>query len=237
MASKGSSFHDGVFSAVLLFPVRLFLLSALTAIGLILAAWTIDWVFVFAVWPSGIDRLKEILAEDLARALDLSARQHEVPAGITVTANALYAALFKLTGIHDMALRFAQEEPLSIPDSIARTAYLGNKEAIQVAMVGTQLFGVRAGGLGLGMPLLALLYVVAVADGLAQRAIRRECGGRESGNVYHRAKHMQIVLLLSAAAITLLIPASIDPRWILTPSIAAIALLARVQWAYYKKHL
>ena len=237
MASKGSSFHDGVFSAVLLFPVRFFFLSALTAMGLVLAAWTIEWIFVFKVWPSGIDRLKEILAEDLARALNLAARRHELPAGIPVTANALYAALFKLTGIHDMALRFAQGEPLSIPDSIVRTAYLGNKEAIEVAMVGTQLFGVRAARLALAMPLLALLYTVAAADGLTQRAIRREGGGRESGNLYHRAKHMQVVVLLSAAAFTLLVPASIDPHWILTPSIAAIVLLARVQWTYYKKHL
>jgi len=33
------------------------------------------------------------------------------------------------------------------------------------------------------------------------------------------------------------LPASIDPRSIWVPAVLVAAILARVQWAYYKKHL
>jgi hypothetical protein len=52
-------------------------------------------------------------------------------------------------------------------------------------MRGTQLLGVRAAILTRYLPMLALLYLVGVVDGLGQRAIRRACGGRESASVYH----------------------------------------------------
>ncbi len=32
-------------------------------------------------------------------------------------------------------------------------------------------------------------------------------------------------------------PASVDVRWIGLPLAAALAILTRLQWAYYKKHL
>ena len=86
-------------------------------------------------------------------------------------------------------------------------------------------------------PMLALTYLVASTDGLVQRAIRRMSGGRESASLYHRAKHLQVALLVMCGAITLLTPLSIEPRWILEPGIAVLAILARLQWTYYKKHL
>ena len=142
-----------------------------------------------------------------------------------------------MTGIHDMGLRFAEGAALSIPDTIARNTYIANREAIEVAMIGTQLFGVRLATLVLALPLLVLVYCVALTDGLTQRAIRRACGGRESASLYHRAKHLQVVLLAMGGAVSLLLPVSIDPRWIWVPGIAVLAILARLQWSYYKKHL
>jgi integrating conjugative element membrane protein (TIGR03747 family) len=218
-------------------PLKLVFALGLTFVGVTLAAWIVDWTFVFKVWPDGIDRLKSILAADLACALDLAAWQGGVPSAVTGTANFLYALVFRLTGIHDMGMRFAEGAALSIPDTIARNTYLANIDAIEVAMIGTQLLGVRLATIALNLPLLALVYGVAAADGLTQRAIRRASGGRESASLYHRAKHLQVVAVVTGVLAVLLWPAAVN--WLLVgiPLAAVVGVLARMQWAYYKKHL
>lgn len=237
LASRNASFHEGGFAGALLAPLKLVFALTLAFIGFLVVAWIVDWTFVFKVWPDGIDRLKGILATDLARGLELAQWQGGVPSAVTGTANFLYALVFRVTGIHDMGMRFAEGMALSIPDTIVRNTYLANREVIEVAMIGTQLLGVRLATLALLVPLLVTLYLVATADGLTQRAIRRACGGRESASLYHRAKHLQIVLVVMAAALSLIQPVSIDPRLIWVPGALLVGLLARLQWACYKKHL
>lgn len=232
MASRNASFHERGITGTLFAPLKLFFGASLLLLALILAAWIIDWVFVFQVWPDGMTRLQNILAKDLARA----AQTPYLHAAVRM-ANFLYALLFETTGIHGMGARFAEASALSIPDTIVRNAYLANFQAIQVAMIGTQLLGVRLATLIMATPLLALAYCVALSDGLVQRAVRRASGGRESASLYHRAKHLQLVLLVTSAAAALLLPASIDPRYIWVPGAVVVAILARLQWAYYKKHL
>ena len=237
MASRNASFHERGITGALLAPVKLFFGALLLLLGLILAAWIIDWIFVFQVWPDGVARLRSILTEDLALVAQIG-YSHGRPTHVAErTANFLYALLFEATGIHSMGARFAEASALSIPDTIVRSIYLGNFDVIQVAMIGTQIFGVRLAMLAMATPLLALVYCVAVTDGLVQRAVRRVSGGRESANLYHRAKHLQVVLLVISAALELLLPASIDPRFIWVPGALVAAILAHVQCAYYKKHL
>ena len=237
LASRNASFHEGGFAGALLAPLKLVFALTLAFIGFLVVAWIVDWTFVFKVWPDGIDRLKTILATDLARGIELAQWQGGVPSAVTGTANFLYELVFRVTGIHDMGIRFAEGAALSIPDTIVRNTYLANIEAIEVAMIGTQLLGVRLATLALMVPLLVLIYVVSAADGLTQRAIRRACGGRESASLYHRAKNSQVVLVVMAGALSLIQPVSIDPRLIWVPCAVLVGILARLQWAYYKKHL
>ena len=75
-----------------------------------------------------------------------------------------------------MGSRFADGAALSIPDTIVRNTYVANYQAIQVAMIGTQLFGVRLAVLLAFSPLLVLAYAAAMTDGLVQRSIRRAGG-------------------------------------------------------------
>ncbi len=237
MGSRNSSFHDRGITGILLAPLRWFCIAVLLVLGLMLAAWVIDWTLVFRVWPEGIERLQRVLAEDLARLNRLECWCDNLPMLASGTANIFYSAVFRVTGIHDMGASFADGGALSIPDTIVRRTYIGNYESIRVAMVGTQLFGIRAATLLMAAPFVAMVYGVSLADGLTQRAIRRASGGRESANLYHRAKHLQVVLLTTLAAVSLLLPISIDPRSVWMSSGILIAIVARIQWTYYKKHL
>ncbi|MBI5900776.1 MAG: DUF4400 domain-containing protein [Rhodocyclales bacterium] len=237
MASRNASFHEGVVAGALLAPLKLAFVLLLGWVGIVVVAWIVDWTFVFKVWPEGVGRLKGILAADLARGIELAERQGGVPSAVTGSANFMYGLVFKVMGIHDMGLRFAQGAALSIPDTIVRNTYLTNADAIEVAMIGTQLLGVRLATLGMMVPILFLIYLVAAADGLTQRAIRRACGGRESASLYHRAKHLQVMLLAMGGVMVLIQPVSIDPRLVGVPVAFLIGILARLQWACYKKHL
>jgi integrating conjugative element membrane protein (TIGR03747 family) len=237
LASRNASFHEGVVVGALLAPLKIAFVLLLGLLGIVVVAWIVDWTFVFKVWPEGVGRLKITLAADLARALELAEWQGAVPNAVTGTANFLYGLVFGVTGIHDMGLRFAEGAALSIPDTIVRNTYLANTEAIEVAMIATQLLGVRLATLAMMAPLLVLMYLVAAADGLTQRAIRRACGGRESASLYHRAKHLQVMLMAMGGVLVLIEPVSIDPRLIGVPVAFLVSILARLQWACYKKHL
>ncbi len=237
MASRNASFHEGVFAGALLAPMKITFMLILGLVGILVVAWIVDWTFVFKVWPEGVGRLKGILTVDLARGIELAEWQGGVPGAVTGTANFLYGLVFGVTGIHDMGIRFAQGAALSIPDTIVRNSYLANIDAIEVAMIGTQLLGVRLVTLAMMVPLLVLVYLVAAADGLTQRAIRRASGGRESASLYHRAKHLQVMLLAMGGVLVLIQPVSIDPRLVGVPVAFLVGILARLQWACYKKHL
>lgn len=232
-----SAFHEQGIAGVLLTPLKWFCISLMLLLGLILAAWIIDWVFVFRVWPAGIAGLQSILEQDIARTYLIECWYSDLPKLAAGMANLLYSLIFRVTGIHEMGARFSDDAALAIPDTIVRNGYLANFEAVQVAMVGTQLIGVRLATLVVVLPLIVFGYAVAMADGLVQRAIRRVSGGRESSSIYHRAKYLQFVLVIASMAIFLLWPSSIDFPAISSMALAIAAVLVRVQWSYYKKHL
>jgi len=237
LASRNSSFHERGIAGTLLAPLKWFCMSLLLLLGLMLAGWIIDWILVFRVWPEGLARLQSILAQDLARVHHLESWCDDLPRLAAGTGNLLYSSLFQVTGIHDMGARFADDAALSVPDTMMRHTYIANYDAMQVAMVGTQLFGVRLAVLTTAIPLFALVYTVALSDGFVQRAVRRASGGRESGSLYHRAKRFQLALVSASAALSVLLPMSIDPGFLLLPAVTVFGILVRIQWTYYKKHL
>jgi hypothetical protein len=237
VASKNASFHEGPLAGILLSPLKLAFALGMGLMGILLVAWSIDWVFVSRVWPDGLDRLRSMLADDLGNGIMLATRQGGSAEEITGPANFLYGLVFEATGIHDMGLRFANGTALSIPDTVVRRSYLANREAIETAMVATQLLGVRFATLTRFFPLLVLLYAVGTADGLAGRAIRRCCGGRESASLYHRAKYLQMVMFALGSVALLVWPGSVAWELCADLIVAVTGILARLQWAFYKKHL
>ena len=237
MGSRNNGFHDGALARVLLAPFKLGFALALELGGLLLVAWAVDWVFVAQVWPERVVGLRDLLVRELAAGTALAWRQGASVAAVTAPANGLYALVFEASGMHEMGQRFAQGGSLSIPDTVVRSTWIARHEAIEVAMLGSQLLGLRAGILARFLPLLALLYAVGAVDGLSQRAIRRAQAARESASLYHRAKYGQVVVLALGGAAMLVWPAPV--AWELCAVVAAVVVgsLAAWQWAYYKKHV
>ena len=237
MGSRNTSFHDGALARVLLAPFKLGFALTLGLAGLLLVAWTVDWVLVAHFWPGRVEGLRDLLAREIAAGTALAGRQGASVAAVTAPANGLYALVFEATGLHEMGQRFAQGGSLAIPDTVVRSTWIARHEVIEVAMLGTQLLGLRAGILARFLPLLALLYVVGAAEGLSQRAIRRAQAARESASLYHRAKYGQVVVLALGGSVLLVWPAPV--AWGLCAGVGAVlvGVLAAGQWAYYKKHV
>ena len=236
MSSRNSRFRERGLSGALWAPIATSLHWALVLLGLLLAAWCVDALFVFRVWPEGIRQLEALLSQDLEWAQKLSGETGWVLALGQRFANGLYAVVFETSGIHKMALRFSDPDALSIPDTIARSSYIAWYDTIRITMLGTQRFGVRLAILVSAVSLAMLVYGLAMADGLVARAIRRARGGHESSSLYHRCKHMQLVLIATAVSIHLVLPTTFDPRWLWWTVMPPFALLVRMQWLYYKKH-
>lgn len=153
--------------------------------------------------------MRDLLADEIAAGTALARQQGASVAAVTAPANGLYALVFEATGLQEVGQRFAQGGSLSIPDTVVRSTWIARHNVIEVAMLGTQLRGLRAGILVRFLPLLALLYVVGAVDGLSQRAIRRAQAARESASLYHRAKYGQVVVLALGGAVVLVWPATV----------------------------
>ena len=110
-------------------------------------------------------------------------------------------------------------------------------DKVMVALTANYIFGARTALFIAALPLAALVYVMAIADGLSARALRRACAGRESSSLYHRGKLSQSFLLATVYVCLLAFPRAIDPLVLLLPACLACALLARLQAKFYKKYL
>lgn len=237
MASRNASFREDVFVAALMRPLRLAIWSGGIFVGLLVAAWVVDALFVFHVWPDGIGHLRQVLVQDVEDLGVLAARQGWPDGFASRMANAVYRMVFEWTGTHGMGVRFAEGTALSVPDTVAQGFYIRHANAIEVVMVGTQLFGVRVVSVVIAIPLLLLMYAVGAIHGVLDRCIRTAGGGRESASLYHRAKHGQVVLLAMAMLTTFVAPWVTDVRIGLVVLCTMTAVGAWLQWRFYKKAL
>ena len=234
---SNASFEDSAVVRVLVKPFKLAFTATLGVAGLLLVAWTVDWLCVQHLWPGRVEGLRALLTEELAAGAELAARQGTAAWPVFASANGLYALVFKATGLHDMGQRFANGSLLSIPDTVLRHTWIARREEIEVAMLGTQLLGLRAGILIRFLPLFILLYAVGAADGLSRRAIRQAQAGRESASLYHRAKYAQVVVVVTGFVGVLVWPAPVAWGLYSLSGAVAFGVLAAGQWAFYKKHV
>jgi integrating conjugative element membrane protein (TIGR03747 family) len=110
-------------------------------------------------------------------------------------------------------------------------------DKIKLWVTASYIFGARIAMFLSILPLLALLYMFGVIDGISRRAIRRSNAERESASIYHRAKLGQIWLGAVSLTAYLALPISVNPAMLLPPLAVTLAYLVRTQIATYKKYL
>ena len=229
---------------VFLWPLKLVFYVWLTLALMALAAMGMEVILAKQVWGevAGLAQACETLSQDLALTHDL---RPDVPlSGLARTcARAVYGFYFQLIPIErwmtNAALLPAQPDVTYYGgDIIARKDFVYPlQDELYLAMLRSQIFGVRLAILMGTAPLFLLVWSLGLVDGLTQRTIRRACAGRESSSMYHRAKFFQFAGLATGAMVYLMWPVSIRPEWIVLPLALLIGLLSRVQWTYLKKYL
>lgn len=236
---EGLEAHD-----VFLWPLKLVFYIWLTLALMALAAMGMEIVLAKQVWgdAAALAQVQRTLGQDIE--LTRSLRPDAPLTGLAVTcARGVYGFFFQLIPIErwmtNAALLLANPDiPSYGGDIIARNHLVYHLQGeLYLAMVRAQIFGVRLAILIGAAPLFLLVWSLGLVDGLAQRAIRRACAGRESSSMYHRAKFFQFAGLAMGAMLYLMWPVSIRPEWIVLPLALLTGVLSRVQWTYLKKYL
>jgi integrating conjugative element membrane protein (TIGR03747 family) len=232
-ASQSTRAHAGGFQESIAYPVlwplRYAVIWTFLLLLLALIAISLDLYFAKQIWADGtaIDRMENLLRQSAAIAPESGLA--------TPLAEGVYWILFGLTGIHDQVVSAHDSALLQPLGSASLLATM--REDLSVAMLAAKLFGTRLAVAVAALPLFLLAWSAFTLDGLAERLIRKACGGRESATIYHLAKHSHFALLPVLLAIYLCVPVHIDPLWVVLPAILVSGSLLRLQAKYFKKHV
>lgn len=209
--------------------------------ALIILALTLIAHLFYTLWPypqgeaRGVMALQRNLDEEWATLVALGdARFSPLAHAIH---DRLYAVFFKAPGFDYMMRSALDPAPMRDADELMRKFVLATRAFWETAATGLQLFSARLAVLILSLPLLLLAALGGFADGLVVWFLRRTGGGRESGFIYHRAKRAVAYSLVLSAAIYLIPPAVMNPRWVLPPLLVIFASGIRYSTAYFKKYL
>ncbi|RMF20766.1 MAG: DUF4400 domain-containing protein [Deltaproteobacteria bacterium] len=210
--------------------------------------WYLTWRFVgvlvlamgvhvgyAVVSGQGAKALRDTLREDLAhvRVLDRSGHAY---ARARRWAHAAYTWVYERSGFNDMIRRFADPRGLNPIDTELRKVIVHYWPEIRASMVSVQILGERLAMLASTWPLVALLAVVAIADGWMAWSLRRAFAARESAFLYHRLKRGFFVTIVIMWLVYLTPPTPMYPQ-LLVAFVAAAAILLRMTLAYFKKYV
>lgn len=233
MASRHASFGEGGYSAAVMSPFKFALAFSIFFLTVLITAWIAQYVSVFFIWDRSTQPLIELLQADA-----MSARQGFGFRWFTERAadwaQAVHSFMFVRSSIEPVLS--ADPATLSHIDRAIQRMLLETQPAFETIMLGTKLIVVRFTLLMSAAPAIAMGYGLGYLDGMVERYVRRACGGRESGGLYHRAKYGIAGSIGIATIAYLCLPLSISMDWAAPCLAVLVALLARLQWKYYKKY-
>lgn len=158
------------------------------------------------------------------------------PAQFTKTvADRTYYVLFEFTRVTDF-IEWIGSAPVPGESGLRSRLHAALQpvaEYVLAAMQVTQVFSVRLAVLALAMPVFVMFTLIAIADGLVKRDLRRWGEGRESSFVYHWAKRSALPLLVLIWVIYLALPFSLHPSFVVLPFALSVAVTA----SSFKKYL
>lgn len=98
------------------------------------------------------------------------------------------------------------------------------------------LYSVRVAVILMSLPLIALVTYAWVVDGLCQRELRKDGGGRESTSRFHLFAKYADIFLLAPFIFYLASPVATHPNWVLVPITIGVASLSYFGVSNYKKY-
>jgi integrating conjugative element membrane protein (TIGR03747 family) len=218
----------------LFWTFMLTMLSWSLAVGIGLYFHTSVWV---GQGTAPFERALDGLFLDAALASDVGPLGDSALKLTVLLSDLAYKVVFVWTGVEEAYFRAQLGYAKDGLDAAFFRSLLSSAEQVEVMMLVTRLYGAKVAMLAGALPLFALAYCVAMVDGLTARYIRKAGGGRESAFIYHRSKWGIVMMSGTVVMGLMLLPLDYSPRWVLPPMALAIGLLARMQWAYYKKYL
>jgi integrating conjugative element membrane protein (TIGR03747 family) len=205
-----------------------------------ICALMVDMVYVFWPWPAphGVAAFAgNLRAESQTIAQFANA---DALAFIQRVQGWVYLPTFQWSGLHSFLVLGANpptDTGTASDTDIGRHLALGFWQQIQVAYIGVMLFAQRLAVLALSAPLFGVVLLASATDGALAWYRRRTSVGRESGFIYHRAKHLFNHTLLGVWVFYLLPPIPLDPLFAIPPAMLLVGLSARVAVGNFKKYL
>ncbi len=221
-------------SSAILSPLRTVITWTLMLVMAVLAFWCLCITLYFTSWQHATAPLEQLYYETGENFAQGAPFSHLTGIASTLSTS-LHHGLFTVTGI-EASLQTSSGTVSSFERAVQTLLNL-LVPSLQVVILATQVLSLRFALLIGMLPLVALLYSLAFIDGAAERSVRRACAGRESANLYHRAKYFQFALFGAWLMVSLCSPVHIPPTWTLLFFAVAVGLNARLQWAYYKKYM
>lgn len=240
MASRNTGFYDSNVAVAFLWPLKWLFGALLLYVLLGLIALTAAFMFAKYQWPDPIQAVDALFLSETTRVQSLArSGSHIAELGTLteLTQRWTYWFFFKATSLHDAAYAYFAGHRVNAVDQM----YLGqfvarNAREIYLAMNVIQVYGIRIGFVLAAIPLFFLLYVVAAADGLTERYIRRACSGRESADIHKIGRFSKLMFFASGITLYLCLPVDMSPFWIVAPLALVFTVATRVQWQFYKKY-
>jgi integrating conjugative element membrane protein (TIGR03747 family) len=205
---------------------------------ILLATLGADYIHVLWPYPNGaigVDAFKVQIRDEWTQLLvQTGGRIAPIANGIH---DALYTLLYRLTGIDYLLARASDPTPLDGGGEMMRRGVMGFRPYWETAQAGLQLFSVRLATLALATPMIGLIFIASVSDGLVGWYRRRTGGDRESGFVFHRAKWLAGHTVLIFCFVYLVPPVTVDPRIGLTTFALILCATVRIATASFKKYI
>lgn len=109
---------------------------------------------------------------------------------------------------------------------------------MNATFIGVELAIIRLCLLTEWSPLLLLIGLIGLVDGLTQRYIRRQQVGRESTLIYHQAKALMMGSLIIGSFATLIMPITLlNTEWIGAIALFLFGLSIQITAKQFKKYL
>lgn len=230
---RGGRF-EGVIAHAFTWPIKWFFGALLIYIflGLMGIAMALLWSHFF--WADPVAASEQLLDTETARAYSMTG----ISELARFTMQWTYWLFFKFTTIYDaMNASLGGSQVNQLDADFFKVFIRGNEKPIFVAMEMNRVFGLRIAYFLDSLPIFGLIHVVAHADGLVERYIRRSCAGRESADLNKLGKMSKLMFFATGITLYLCLPVPLEPFWLIGPLLIVYAVGTRIQWQYYKKYL